>query len=102
MFVVLRRLEAEQRKFETVLPAGFAVATAGIATGLGENRHDLVGKVDRRNIFELLDRNRERRGQLDAFSLPMNLPLPFRRGEGRGEGSVQNLRGDRSRSFSQR
>src|SRR5438445_13256415 len=36
------------------------MATTRIATGLGENRDDLVRKVDGWNIFELFHRNRER------------------------------------------
>src|SRR5439155_23789992 len=36
------------------------MATTGITTGFGENRHDLVREVDGWNIFELFHRNRER------------------------------------------
>ena len=45
MLVIFRRLKTEQREPESVLSAGFAMTTTGIATGLGENRHDLVGKL---------------------------------------------------------
>ena len=49
---------------KAVLAARLAVATAGIATGFGENRHDLVSKVDGRNIFEFFDGHRERGGHV--------------------------------------
>ena len=45
--VVELRLEAEQRQLEAVLAARLAVAAAGVAAELGEDRHDLVGEVDR-------------------------------------------------------
>ncbi len=48
MFEVFSRLEPQQRQLEAVLPAGLAVAAAAVAAQLGEDRHDLVGKVDRR------------------------------------------------------
>src|SRR5205814_1693178 len=95
MFIILRWLKTEQRKFETILTAGFAVATAGIAAGFGENRHDLVGKVDRRNIFELFDRRRERGGQFGFFCLS---PSDGERAGVRGS----DFGGDRSCSFGQR
>src|SRR5438876_11220906 len=69
MFKILGRLETEQRKLEAVLTARFAVTTTGIATGFGENRNDLVGKVDGRDIFELLDRNLKCGSQVGAFSI---------------------------------
>ena len=47
VLVVLVRLEAEQRQLEAVLAAGLAVAAAAVAAELGEDRHDLVGKIDR-------------------------------------------------------
>ncbi len=45
--VVERRLEAEQAEPEPVLTARLAVASARVAAELGEDRHDLVGEVDR-------------------------------------------------------
>ena len=61
MFVVLARLEPEQRKLESVLAARLAVASAGVATGLGEYRDDLVGEIDGRDVFKILDRHCQRR-----------------------------------------
>ena len=47
VLVILRRLEAEQRQLEAVLAARLAVAAAAVAAELGEDRHDLIGEVDR-------------------------------------------------------
>ena len=47
ILVILLRLEAEQRQLETVLPAGFPVATAPVAAVLGKQWHDRVGEVYR-------------------------------------------------------
>ncbi len=44
---VLARLEAQQRQLEPVLAPRLAVATAAVAAQLGEDRHDLIRKVDR-------------------------------------------------------
>ena len=52
--VVHVRLEAEQRDLEAVLPAGLAVAAAGIAPELGEDRHDLVAEIDRQVFLDAL------------------------------------------------
>src|SRR5438309_592652 len=40
-------VEAEQRQFEAVLAQGLAVAAAGVAAELGEDRHHLVTEADR-------------------------------------------------------
>ena len=45
--VIEFRHEAEQRQGEAVLAARLAVAAAAVAAELGEDRHDLVGEVDR-------------------------------------------------------
>ena len=47
---VFGRLEAEQRQPEAVLAARLAVAAAAVAAVLGEDRRDLVGKVDRQVV----------------------------------------------------
>src|SRR5690349_8174147 len=39
-------VEPEQRQFESVLPAGFAVAAPRVATEPAEDRLDVVGEVD--------------------------------------------------------
>ena len=57
--VVEVRLEAEQREPEPVLAARLAVAAAGVAAELGEDRHDLVGEVDRQVLVGVLDRQRD-------------------------------------------
>src|SRR5207245_7057225 len=44
---VERRLEAQEAEPEAVLPAGLAVAAAGVAAQLGKDRNHLVRKVDR-------------------------------------------------------
>ena len=49
------RLKAEQRQLETVLPAGFPVATAAVAAVLGEQWHDRVGEVHRPFSSDRLD-----------------------------------------------
>src|SRR5207253_25962 len=49
--VVLSWFEPEQRKLESVLTARFSVATAAVASSFGENRHDLVSKINRRFGF---------------------------------------------------
>ena len=59
--VVEGRLEAEQAQPEAVLAARLAVAAAGVAAELGEDRHDLVGEVDRQPRGEVLDGHRNRR-----------------------------------------
>src|SRR6266446_7100683 len=104
MFIILGRLKTEQGKFEAVLTAGFTVATTGIATGFGENRHDLVGEVDGRNIFELFDRNLEcssRRKEALIFLFGIRLSLLTSAATSFGvRGSY--LRGDRGCSFGQR
>src|SRR5690606_18611890 len=43
---VLFGIEAQQRQAEAVLAARFAMAAAGVAARLGEDRHNLVGEVD--------------------------------------------------------
>ena len=53
--VVELGLEAEQRQREAVLAAGLAVAAAGVAAELGEDRHDLVGEVDRQVLAHRRD-----------------------------------------------
>src|SRR5207302_9961490 len=63
VFVVLRRLEAEQRKSKPVLAARFSVAPAAIAAGLGEDGNDLMRKIDRRDFVEMLDDDGQRRAQ---------------------------------------
>ena len=45
--VIVFGKETEQTELEAVLPAGLAVAAAAVAAELRENRHDLVGEVDR-------------------------------------------------------
>ena len=78
MFVILRRLKPEQRKFEAILPARLAVATAAIAARLRENRHDLVRKINRRHMAELLHRHRGRGCQsLRALRRHRRLPVAF-------------------------
>src|ERR1051325_6412565 len=57
MLVILTRFEAEQRQPKTVLPAGFAVATAAIATRLCKDGDDLIWKIDRRGGVKLFDRD---------------------------------------------
>ena len=48
VLVVFLRLEAEQRKSKAVLSAArLGVARAGIATGLGQDRHDVIDEVQR-------------------------------------------------------
>jgi hypothetical protein len=44
--VIDLRLEAEQRQFEPILPAGLAVAAAAVAAEFREDRHDLIAEVD--------------------------------------------------------
>ncbi len=60
-FVVERRLEAQQAQPESVLTAGLAVASPRVAAQLGENRHHLVGEMDRQTRAEFLDGHRNRR-----------------------------------------
>src|SRR5262249_53091249 len=52
------RLEAEQRDFETVLTARLTATAAGIAAQLGEDRHDLIGEIDRQIHVAALGRDR--------------------------------------------
>lgn len=48
VLVVLGRFEPQERELESVLPAPrLGVAGAHVAAGLGEDRHDVVGEVDR-------------------------------------------------------
>ena len=63
MFVVLRRLEAEQGEPKSILAARLAVAAAGVATGFRENGHDLIREIDRRNLVEMLDLCGQHRAQ---------------------------------------
>src|SRR5205823_13774409 len=63
VFVVLRRLEAEQRKSKPVLTARFSVAPAAVAPGLGENGNNLIRKIDRRDFIEMLDDDWQRCAQ---------------------------------------
>ena len=56
--VVELRLEAEQGEPEAVLAARLAVAAAGVAAELGEDRDDLVGEVDGPPVGELADGDR--------------------------------------------
>ncbi|MBI3331425.1 MATE family efflux transporter, partial [Candidatus Peregrinibacteria bacterium] len=44
-------LEPQQRQTEAVLAAGLAVAAAAVAADLGEDRHHLVGEVDRQVLL---------------------------------------------------
>ncbi|MFM7110982.1 MAG: hypothetical protein ACKO26_07540 [Planctomycetota bacterium] len=44
-------VESKKTKLETVLAAGFPVATAAIATELGEDWHYLVWEIDRQNLI---------------------------------------------------
>src|SRR5436190_3356012 len=60
MLIILRWFKTEQRKPESILPAGLAVATAAIAAGLGEDRRNLIGKINRRNAFEMVDLHSDR------------------------------------------
>ena len=60
---VLGWLKAQQRKLEAVLAAGLAVAAAAVAAQLGEDRHDLIGKVDRRLVAKVGDRGLDRSGR---------------------------------------
>jgi hypothetical protein len=60
--VVEFRLEAQQRQAEAVLPAGLAVAAAGVAPELGEHRHDLVREVDRQVLADVLGGDRDAGG----------------------------------------
>ena len=73
VLVVFGRLEAQQRELEAVLAAGFAVATAAVAAELGEDGHDLIGKVDRRFVAEM-----------DDFDLNLSGRTSGRRGRDRG------------------
>ena len=45
--VIEFRHEAQERQGEAVLAARLAVAAAAVAAELGEDRHDVVGEVDR-------------------------------------------------------
>ena len=45
--VIVAGIESQQRQPKAVLPAELAVATSGVAAGLGENRDDLIGEIDR-------------------------------------------------------
>lgn len=45
--VIVAGVESQQRQPKAVLPAELAVATSGVAAGLGENRDDLIREVDR-------------------------------------------------------
>jgi hypothetical protein len=45
--VVFIRVEAEQRESEAVLTISFSVAASGVAAQFGEDRNDLIFKVDR-------------------------------------------------------
>ena len=58
-FVVVLRLKTQQRKFETILAAGLAVAAAAVAAELGEDRDDLVFEVDRDLAGASFDTQRE-------------------------------------------
>ena len=60
MLVIFARLEAQQRQPEAILPAHLAMTAAGIAAELGENRHDLIGEIDRRIIGEMRDGHGDR------------------------------------------
>jgi hypothetical protein len=53
VLVVFGRLEAQERKFEAILTAGLAMAAAAVAAELGENRRDLIGKVDQGLVAEV-------------------------------------------------
>jgi hypothetical protein len=63
MLVIFRRFKAEQRKAESVLARRLAVAPAAVATSLGEDGCDLVRKIDRQHLLELLDVDRDGRVQ---------------------------------------
>jgi hypothetical protein len=56
--VIQGRLEPQQADPEAVLAGGLAVAAAGVAPELREDRDDLVGEVDRLPGRELPDRHR--------------------------------------------
>ena len=75
--VIELRLEAEQRQLEAVLAARLAVAAAGVAAELGEDRHDLVAEVDRQVDVAVCRRDRDRdascrrRSAGDRWSAPL-------------------------------
>src|SRR5262249_45390487 len=53
--------EAEQGEGEPVLAAGLAVAAAGVTAQLREDRHHLVGEVDRQGDVAARGRDRQLR-----------------------------------------
>jgi hypothetical protein len=57
--VVALRVEAEEREVEAVLPAGRAVAGAGVAAGGGEHRHHVELERNRAGFFRVLDGDRD-------------------------------------------
>ena len=61
MFVVLGRLEPEQRQPEAVLSGRLAVTATAVAAVLRKNGHDLVREVNGRRIARVLDPDREAR-----------------------------------------
>src|SRR5687768_8676558 len=63
VLVILRRFESEQGEPKSVLTRRFSVAAAAIAAGLGENRDDLVWKIDRGDLVETFDYDGQRCGK---------------------------------------
>ena len=53
ILVVFCRLKAQQRQTKAVLPARLAVAAAAVAAVLGEERRDLIRKIDRQILNEV-------------------------------------------------
>ena len=76
--VIRLRVEPEQAETEAVLAAGFAVTTAGVATVLGEDRHDLADEPNGPEIGEVGDLHRDIHGPPVARNLDQGDPLSDR------------------------
>src|SRR5262245_5418453 len=58
LVVIAFRIVTKQRQPKTVLPTRCAVAAAGVATSLGQDRNDIPPKAHRRIGCGLFDRHR--------------------------------------------
>ena len=76
--IVRRRVEAEDAELEAVLPLGLAVAAAGVAAGLGQDRNDLLLERQGRRLDQPC--HFDRHGHFRPLEADDNPRLPLRMG----------------------
>jgi hypothetical protein len=96
--VILPRIESEQRELESVLTNGFSMASAAVATVLGQHRQDvvreapLVAFVISLDLHVRLGRQVLPRGLVWPNDIDFAGPLPARRNSTADNGSDVRFR----------